>query len=106
MEQLYSEAAGKFLADRFVTGTCPRCGYSCVSSCGFCGGFRAVRVVRVVRVCLLRALLLFAGFRVVRVVRVSRRSRLLVAFCLFAPFFFEGARARALSSLPSSSLSL
>lgn len=28
MEQLYSEAAGKFLADRFVTGTCPRCGYS------------------------------------------------------------------------------
>ena len=25
--QLYSEAAGKFLADRFVTGTCPKCGY-------------------------------------------------------------------------------
>ena len=27
IEQLYSEAAGKFLADRFVTGTCPKCGY-------------------------------------------------------------------------------
>lgn len=27
MEQLYSEALGKFLADRFVTGTCPKCGY-------------------------------------------------------------------------------
>lgn len=27
MEQLYSEAAGKFLADRFVYGTCPKCGY-------------------------------------------------------------------------------
>jgi methionyl-tRNA synthetase len=27
MEQLYSEAAGKFLADRFVSGTCPKCGY-------------------------------------------------------------------------------
>ena len=26
-QQLYSEAAGKFLADRFVTGTCPKCGY-------------------------------------------------------------------------------
>lgn len=25
IEQLYSEAAGKFLADRFVTGTCPKC---------------------------------------------------------------------------------
>jgi methionyl-tRNA synthetase len=27
MEQLYSEALGKFLADRFVTGTCPKCRY-------------------------------------------------------------------------------
>ena len=27
IEQLYSEAAGKFLADRFVVGTCPKCGY-------------------------------------------------------------------------------
>lgn len=27
MEQLYSEALGKFLADRFVTGTCPKCKY-------------------------------------------------------------------------------
>ena len=26
-EQLYDEEAGQFLADRFVTGTCPRCGY-------------------------------------------------------------------------------
>jgi methionyl-tRNA synthetase len=26
-QQLYSEAAGKFLADRFVSGTCPKCGY-------------------------------------------------------------------------------
>lgn len=27
IEQLYSEALGKFLADRFVLGTCPKCGY-------------------------------------------------------------------------------
>ena len=27
IEQLYSEAAGKFLADRFVTGICPKCQY-------------------------------------------------------------------------------
>ena len=27
MEQLYSEALGKFLADRFVVGTCPKCSY-------------------------------------------------------------------------------
>lgn len=26
-DQLYSEADGKFLADRYVVGTCPRCGY-------------------------------------------------------------------------------
>lgn len=26
-EQLYSEKDGRFLADRYVTGTCPRCGY-------------------------------------------------------------------------------
>lgn len=27
IEQLYSEALGKFLADRFVLGTCPKCGF-------------------------------------------------------------------------------
>lgn len=27
IEQLYSEALGKFLADRFVMGTCPKCGF-------------------------------------------------------------------------------
>jgi methionyl-tRNA synthetase len=33
-EQLYSEALGKFLADRFVTGTCPKCGYEvCTNPC-------------------------------------------------------------------------
>lgn len=26
-EQLFSEALGKFLADRFVCGTCPKCSY-------------------------------------------------------------------------------
>lgn len=26
-EQLYDEKAGQFLADRFVTGTCPKCGF-------------------------------------------------------------------------------
>lgn len=34
MEQLYSEAAGKFLADRFVYGTCPKCGYEVSSGAG------------------------------------------------------------------------
>ena len=29
VEQLFSEAAGKFLADRFVSGTCPN------ADCGF-----------------------------------------------------------------------
>jgi methionyl-tRNA synthetase len=39
MEQLYSEAAAKFLADRFVTGTCPKCGYSDArgDQCDGCG---------------------------------------------------------------------
>lgn len=27
-DQLYSEKEGKFLADRYVVGTCPRCGYA------------------------------------------------------------------------------
>lgn len=27
MEQLFSTALGKFLADRFIVGTCPKCGY-------------------------------------------------------------------------------
>ncbi|GBF87385.1 methionine-tRNA ligase-like protein [Raphidocelis subcapitata] len=40
MEQLYSEAAGKFLADRFVSGTCPKCGYDDArgDQCDGCGG--------------------------------------------------------------------
>lgn len=33
IEQLYSEAAGKFLADRFVTGTCPKCQYEVSQHC-------------------------------------------------------------------------
>lgn len=33
MEQLYSEAAGKFLADRFVVGTCPKCKYEVSKGC-------------------------------------------------------------------------
>eukprot|EP00879_Flechtneria_rotunda_P018008 GHRR01018873.1.p1 GENE.GHRR01018873.1~~GHRR01018873.1.p1 ORF type:complete len:777 (+),score=235.36 GHRR01018873.1:305-2635(+) len=39
MEQLYSEAAGKFLADRFVVGTCPKCGYEDArgDQCDNCG---------------------------------------------------------------------
>jgi methionyl-tRNA synthetase len=39
MEQLYSEAAGKFLADRFVSGTCPRCAYDDArgDQCDGCG---------------------------------------------------------------------
>jgi methionyl-tRNA synthetase len=39
MEQLYSEAAGKFLADRFVSGTCPRCAYGDArgDQCDGCG---------------------------------------------------------------------
>ncbi|KAI8463720.1 MAG: tRNA synthetases class I (M)-domain-containing protein [Monoraphidium minutum] len=39
MEQLYSEAAGKFLADRFVSGTCPKCGYEDArgDQCDACG---------------------------------------------------------------------
>lgn len=27
MEQLYSTGLNKFLADRYVVGTCPKCGY-------------------------------------------------------------------------------
>eukprot|EP00798_Chlamydomonas_sp_ICE-L_P027669 gene27669-7310_t len=39
MEQLYSEAAGKFLADRFVSGTCPKCKYDDArgDQCDSCG---------------------------------------------------------------------
>ena len=39
MEQLYSEAAGKFLADRFVAGTCPKCRYEDArgDQCDACG---------------------------------------------------------------------
>jgi methionyl-tRNA synthetase len=39
MEQLYSEAAGKFLADRFVSGTCPKCSYADArgDQCDNCG---------------------------------------------------------------------
>ncbi|CAL8471724.1 g11266 [Coccomyxa elongata] len=42
-QQLYSEAAGKFLADRFVTGTCPKCGYEDArgDQCDQCGNLLA-----------------------------------------------------------------
>ncbi len=38
-EQLYDEEARQFLADRFVTGTCPRCGYEEAygDQCEHCG---------------------------------------------------------------------
>ncbi|KAL6772277.1 TSM1 [Auxenochlorella protothecoides x Auxenochlorella symbiontica] len=38
-EQLYSEALGKFLADRYVIGTCPKCGYEDArgDQCDKCG---------------------------------------------------------------------
>lgn len=38
-EQLYSQADQKFLADRYVMGTCPRCGYEKArgDECGKCG---------------------------------------------------------------------
>ncbi|KAK9825825.1 hypothetical protein WJX81_000084 [Elliptochloris bilobata] len=38
-QQLYSEAAGKFLADRFVSGTCPYCAYEDArgDQCDSCG---------------------------------------------------------------------
>jgi len=38
-QQLYSEALGKFLADRFVSGTCPHCGYDDArgDQCDQCG---------------------------------------------------------------------
>ncbi|KAL4436391.1 hypothetical protein ABPG77_009953 [Micractinium sp. CCAP 211/92] len=39
MEQLYSEPLGKFLADRFVVGTCPKCKYEDArgDQCDACG---------------------------------------------------------------------
>jgi len=39
VEQLYSEAAGTFLADRFVEGTCPKCGFNDArgDQCDGCG---------------------------------------------------------------------
>lgn len=39
MDQLYSEALGKFLADRFVVGTCPKCKYEDArgDQCDACG---------------------------------------------------------------------
>ena len=39
IEQLYSEPLGKFLADRYVTGTCPKCGYEDArgDQCDSCG---------------------------------------------------------------------
>ncbi|KAJ9530763.1 hypothetical protein QJQ45_014926, partial [Haematococcus lacustris] len=43
MEQLFSEALGKFLADRFVTGTCPKCKYEVSTRHGDTGGHRAVQ---------------------------------------------------------------
>lgn len=38
-EQLYSEAEGRFLADRYVVGVCPKCGYDKArgDECGSCG---------------------------------------------------------------------
>ena len=40
-EQLYSESAGKFLADRYVEGTCPACGYEHArgDECPRCGSW-------------------------------------------------------------------
>ena len=43
IEQLYSEAAGKFLADRFVTGTCPKCGYEVRAISLHCGSPRCLQ---------------------------------------------------------------
>lgn len=39
-EQLYSESEGKFLADRYVEGTCPKCGFDKArgDECIKCGG--------------------------------------------------------------------
>lgn len=39
IEQLYSEKLGRFLADRFVEGTCPKCGFSDArgDQCDQCG---------------------------------------------------------------------
>eukprot|EP00236_Picocystis_salinarum_P001455 CAMPEP_0183828968 /NCGR_PEP_ID=MMETSP0807_2-20130328/3068_1 /TAXON_ID=88271 /ORGANISM="Picocystis salinarum, Strain CCMP1897" /LENGTH=791 /DNA_ID=CAMNT_0026074175 /DNA_START=87 /DNA_END=2462 /DNA_ORIENTATION=- len=39
VEQLYSDALGRFLADRFVEGTCPHCGYQDArgDQCDGCG---------------------------------------------------------------------
>src|SRR5262249_46570260 len=38
-EQLYSEKEGRFLADRYVVGTCPRCGFEAArgDECSRCG---------------------------------------------------------------------
>jgi methionyl-tRNA synthetase len=40
IEQLYSEPLNKFLADRYVTGTCPKCAYEDArgDQCDGCGG--------------------------------------------------------------------
>mmetsp|Transcript_105174 Transcript_105174/g.263416 ORF Transcript_105174/g.263416 Transcript_105174/m.263416 type:complete len:696 (-) Transcript_105174:297-2384(-) len=40
IQQLYSEKLGRFLADRFVEGTCPKCGYLDArgDQCDQCGG--------------------------------------------------------------------
>lgn len=38
-EQLYSVGLGKFLADRYVVGTCPKCGYEVGAYCRLCNAF-------------------------------------------------------------------
>lgn len=48
-EQLYSEQEGRFLADRYVVGTCPRCKYDQArgDECTHCGGsFEATDLIQ------------------------------------------------------------
>ncbi|MCB1149373.1 MAG: methionine--tRNA ligase, partial [Chlamydiia bacterium] len=48
-EQLYSESEGKFLADRYVVGTCPSCGFDKArgDECPSCGAsFEATKLIK------------------------------------------------------------